>query len=222
MEPGLPDSTMPRIPGRRGGLRVGPRFLGVLMGLALVIGGAVWLRRPTPPAAPAALPELTLAELENVDGRLRPHGGTGFFTGFLVERGVDGRTRARSAMVDGRLEGVSEGWYPDGGLQVREFFRAGVSHGVRTKWHPNGQRASEASIVEGKLQGPFRRWHENGQLAERMEMRDGEADGVVESYYPSGFRKVRATVRAGKVIGQDQWADGEVRELAAQPVAAPN
>jgi antitoxin component YwqK of YwqJK toxin-antitoxin module len=100
-------------------------------------------------------------------------------------------------------------------LQVREHFANGVSHGLRTKWHPNGHKAAEGLIVNGQHDGQFRRWHEDGSLAEEIQMAAGVPDGPARAWYPSGFLKAKTFLTAGKVMAHQNWKDQEVVEESA-------
>jgi antitoxin component YwqK of YwqJK toxin-antitoxin module len=44
---------------------------------------------------------------------------------------------------NGQLNGVSEGWFTNGVLQIREHFMDGSSEGPVTKWHSSGAKLSE-------------------------------------------------------------------------------
>jgi len=178
--------------------------MGVLAGgLLALLALLFWWR-----AAPA--PEVLRAELRPQAGRLYRAGREQVaFTGWMIERYESGVLKSRSRIVEGLLEGVSEGWHPNGQMQVREHFQAGVSHGLRTKWHENGVKQSEGTVVEGKLQGVFRRWHENGKLAEEMELNGDTPEGLARSFYPSGFLKAQARLKEGQVTEQKFWKDGE-------------
>jgi hypothetical protein len=171
----------------------------------------------TPPRPPTATPEPTVVEvlrteLELRSARLHRVGETNTFNGWMVERYPDGSFRSRSAVTNGLLHGLSQGWHTNGQLQVSEYFKEGVSHGVRTKWSAGGARVSEANILEGRLHGPFRRWHETGALSEHVEFVDNQPDGTSLAYFPSGSLKTRATLQNGQVIGQQSWQDGEFKE----------
>lgn len=168
--------------------------------------------RSRPPAEPA-LPEITRSELVERDGRLHRPGETQPFSGWLVERYPDGRHRSRSRLVDGVLQGVSEGWHPDGTLQIREYYAAGVCEGLRTRWHTNGVVMSQTIFVAGRPEGVFRRWHPNGVLAEQIEFRDGKEHGTSLALYPSGHLRALARVNAGELVTNEFWPDG-VREPA--------
>jgi antitoxin component YwqK of YwqJK toxin-antitoxin module len=184
----------------------------VLLVIAAGVVAAVVLMRLRPQPESLALAEVARANLQLRDGRLYQVGRTNPFTGFMVEFYPHHAPLSRSVLSNGLLNGLSEGWYTNGQIQVREYFTNGVSHGFREKWHENGKKMSEANIVEGKIEGTFRRWHDNGQLAEQIEMKQGAPDGAAAAYYPSGCLKARTRAQAGKVIDQKIWNDGEMRE----------
>lgn len=164
---------------------------------------------------PAALPEVLATEMARRDGLLYHGQQTQPFTGFMLEKYPGGALKSRSAIRDGVLDGLSEGWHTNGQTQVREFFKKGVSHGLRVKWYDRGTKLSEGNIVEGKHEGIFRRWHENGRLAEEVNMRQGEPDGLSQAFYPSGYLKAQATMKNGQVVETKSWADGELKESHA-------
>ena len=182
---------------------------------AVVLTTGVWLG-----TRPAPLPEtveVSRAQLVLRDGRLYLPDATVPFSGFMHETSDAGTPRSRSRLVDGRLDGLSEGWHTNGVKQIEEHFRAGVSHGRRTKWDENGQKLSEAQIVEGRLEGMFRRWHADGTLAEELPMIAGQPEGLARSFYPSGCLKAEARLQAGRVREQHQWQDGERPGVTLNP-----
>ncbi|MBX3745863.1 MAG: toxin-antitoxin system YwqK family antitoxin [Verrucomicrobiae bacterium] len=160
--------------------------------LAVILAWGCSRREPAPETPPA---EATMAELESTPEGLRRPGATNLYTGWLIARYPSGELQSRSAISNGLLAGISEGWHTNGQIQVREHFVRGVSHGVREKWHPDGTRQSEATIVEGRLHGTFRRWHENGRLSEEVEMRDNRPVGTARAWDPDG--RLRTEVRIG-------------------------
>ena len=177
--------------------------LGLAFGLVLVL---VW--RPTRLPV-AGLPELARTNLVHLDGRWYQIGHTNPFVGVLLEYYPGGTVMSRSMVSNGQLNGLSEGWFTNRQMQVRETYRTNVADGVRIRWYPNGQKLSEAQIVMGKIQGPFRRWHENGQLAEEIPMHDGQQEGVGRAYYASGSLAMEVERHAGRVVSQKEWKDGE-------------
>jgi len=191
---------------------------GLVLKLALVVavigcGGVLLWRFWLSPGAPQAV-EVSRADLTARGGRLYQAGQGQPFSGWLVERYPSGSIKSRSALVNGLLDGVSEGWRTNGQLQVREHFHRGLSHGLRTKWYANGNKLSEVTIVDGKLHGTFRRWHENGNLAEEIELRQGSPEGLSRAYYPSGCLKAEVRMENGKPVERKSWKDGELMASA--------
>jgi len=185
--------------------------------LLIGIGGALTflLRRPPPPVERLEEPfepvELSRTNLVLIEGHLQLVGADVPFTGLMVEHYADGQLRSRSAVSNGLLQGLSEGYYTNGQIQVSEHFIKGVSHGVRTKWYPDGAKQSEAEISDGKLQGLFRRWHENGVLSEQLEFVADQPEGESLAYFPSGYLKARVVMKDGKPVEQKFWKDGEMK-----------
>ena len=166
---------------------------------------------PSSRVAPVSASRTNLAL---VSGRLCLTGQDRSFNGLMLEHSADGLLRSRSAVTNGLLHGLSEGWHTNGQLQVTEYFKAGVSHGLRTKWHLNGVKLSEGDIVDGKFHGTFRRWYDTGFLADQVEFAEGQPHGVSLAWYPSGSLKSRVKMHQGKVLEQNFWPDGE-KDLVA-------
>jgi len=185
----------------------------IFLGLALAVAGvaiALFLTRTRPPRKEIpGPPERPRNELVLRDGRLFDSDLP--FTGIVVEHFGDGGMKSRSAVSNGLLEGLSEGWHTNGVLQVKEHFVRGVSHGIRTKYHPNGRKLSVVNVVEGKLEGLYERWHENGALAEQIHLTNGVAHGESLAFHPDGSLKARVRLDHGAVIEQSFWEPGQVR-----------
>ncbi len=189
----------------------------LLVVLGVVAGGALLMvyrpGRPVGRGGPApAWPDVLRTNLVFADDRFRTSPDGPLFTGFVIERYADGALRSRSAVSNGLLHGLSQGWYTNGQLQVAEPFTAGVADGLRTKWYADGTTQSVATIAGGKLNGTFRRWHTNGVLSEQAEFVADHPDGVSTAWYPSGYLKARVFVKSGEAAEQRHWADGEKRE----------
>ena len=196
----------------------------LLISMIAVAAAVVGLWRdqnPSPSVGSALTPpvELLRTELVLTDGRLCPVGTSNAFTGVMVERYPDGGLRSRSAVANGLLNGLSEGWFTNKQLQVSEHFTNGVSHGLRVKWHANGLKAAEAQIVDGKLHGRFVSWHESGTKAAEVEFHQGQPDGISSAYFPSGALKSQVTMRDGAVIDRKDWKDGELARV--DPAQSP-
>ena len=164
------------IPGRLRGLLV----LGFLAGMILIFLLSPSQRDSVPPE------QVSRNQLVLQQGRLMKTSQTNAFTGLMVEFYPDGTLQSRSAVSNGLLHGVSEGWHTNGVLAVRETFCEGRSHGLRTKWNIESRRVSEVDIREGRIDGFHREWHTNGQLAVEVAMASGLPSGQSRRWSPDG------------------------------------
>ena len=164
----------------------------------------------------APLPEVDRSLLVLQRGRLQYAAQP--FSGYMTERYAGGSLKSRSAVSNGLLHGVSEGWHTNQMLEVREHFVNGVSHGQRIRWDGQGRKVSEAQIVGGKIEGIFQRWHDNGVLAEEVEMKNGQPEGLSRAWHLSGYLKAEVVISHGQVSKRHSYADGERREASASLV----
>jgi len=181
--------------------------------IMLVIGAGFivfQIYRSNPPDV--VLQEFDLAELTNQNDRLYVIGQTNAFTGVMTESYPDGSVKSKSEIADGRMHGKSEGFFLNGQKQIEEYFKLGVSDGIRTHWDTNGIKESEGRIVHGEFDGEYRKWHTNGQIAEQIFFEKGKPHGVAKSWYPSGFLKSRVEMEVGETKQRETWNDTEKRD----------
>lgn len=208
-----PSQSNPNGPAARG-----PVIRRVLAGVlaaavALAVTARVW--RNPPPAAPPLVPAVDhmaiqpLVQLERKDGRLCRPGEAGPYSGWVTEAHADASLKLKTEVVNGLWNGLSEGWATNGVLVLREHFKEGLPHGMRTTWHPNGKIKSEGRVVDGKQQGDFQQWDEQGRLVTRARFQDGQPEGLSLAWYPSGFLKAEALMNAGTVQSRNFYPDGE-------------
>jgi len=146
-------------------------------------------------------------------GRLMKTSQTNAFTGLMVEFYPDGTLQSRSAVSNGLLHGVSEGWHTNGVLAITEVFVSGKSHGTRTKWDASSNRIAETTISAGQIQGSHREWYTNGQPALEMSMVDGKAQGLARKWNPDASIAGQWVLSNGVVV-QSMTNAVELRALA--------
>lgn len=177
----------------KGGVR-GLLVLGFLTGAILTVILKPW-QRELVPAEQVSRNQLVLQQ-----GRLMKISQTNAFTGLMVEFYPDGTLQSRSAVSNGLLHGVSEGWHTNGVLAITEVFVSGTSHGTRTKWDAASNRIAETDIREGEIEGLHREWHTNGQPALEMSMVDGKAQGLARKWNPDASMAGQWVLSNGVVI----------------------
>jgi len=146
-------------------------------------------------------------------GRLMKTSQTNAFTGLMVEFYPDGTLQSRSAVSNGLLHGVSEGWHTNGVLAITEVFVSGKSHGTRTKWNASSNRIAETTISAGQIHGSHREWYTNGQPALEMSMVDGKAQGLARKWNPDASIAGQWVLSNGVVV-QSMTNAVELRALA--------
>jgi antitoxin component YwqK of YwqJK toxin-antitoxin module len=182
-------------------------FLAMALALAIRIGR-------TPPAQDQS--EVQRSELDLRNGVLYRRASSKPFTGSLVEDYAKGERKLQIEIRAGKVDGLSHGWFaPDDGqvkaevaemkgprarLEVEEHFVAGVSHGLRTRWHLNGQKKSEERIEQGVVTGAYVEWHDNGQKAVEMRFQGGHPEGLAQAWYPDGSLKSETRFSTGKIV----------------------
>lgn len=199
------------------------RLLLAMLGLALVVGLVESSRNALDTAESSASAPLSMARfrLENKAGQFFRPGSTVTFTGWITDHTPDGKVRLKTAVLDGRLHGLSEGWTTNGTLELRESFHRGLPHGLRMTWHANGQKRSEGRILFGLQQGVYRQWTETGALMAEADFKDGKPHGLSRAWHPSGCLKAEALMNHGEVVTRHFYPDGAQREptlLAGTPV----
>lgn len=192
----------------------------LLLSAAILLAGVgvVILFRRDAGARPVT--EAELSALESRDGRFFEKQSVRPFSGRVLSHDPSGQLRSSAQVSNGLLDGLSEGWFTNGVVQVRESFAAGVSHGTRTKWRQDGSVESEASIVQGVIEGRFAKWHANGTLAEEAFFQNGVPAGEARMWYADGSLASWCRLEQGKVAESKRWPPGECREWPASVAKA--
>ena len=68
--------------------------------------------------------------------------------------------------VEGKLDGETVWYYPNGHLKVKGNYRHGEFDGKWEKFYANGNKSMEVIYNNGVLEGPFTRWYKNGRPME--------------------------------------------------------
>ncbi len=189
--------------GSEGEVRSGGWWVVLRTLLLVVLGSALVMaylgsRRRSQTTQPAV--EVDRKELVLQDGRLVRSGQSNAFTGLMLEFYPDGTLQSCSAVSNGVLHGLSEGWHTNGVLAVQETFVMVRSEGIRTKWDSVSNRIAESSIHDEKIHGFHREWHANGRLILEASMSEGQPHGLVRKWSPEGVLIGQWTLSNGVVV----------------------
>ena len=104
---------------------------------------------------------------------------------------------------DGKLDGLSTGWYENGQKEYEINYKDGKVDGLATGWYENGQKKYENNWKDGDRDGLSTSWYENGQKELEHNYKDGEKDGLSTSWYENGQKEY-----------ENNWKDGKRDELS--------
>jgi len=89
-------------------------------------------------------------------------------------------------MKDGKMDGITCFYYPDGSYAAKSSFKSGVQDGLTEVFYQNGGLERSHEWKEGKLHGWVREYYPNGQLKSEVEMRRGCSVGEYRMYSSDG------------------------------------
>jgi uncharacterized protein len=94
--------------------------------------------------------------------------------GLMLTRTQDGATSSEVNYVDGKYEGESKYFHPEGGPLSTGSFRNNLQHGLWTWYHINGKKESEVSFTNGFKEGEQIFWSEAGEIVKREHYKKGK------------------------------------------------
>lgn len=111
-----------------------------------------------------------------------------------------------------KLTGLQEGYYDNGQISHRKFYKNGLAEGMGYSWYRNGQLAGRCSYKRGKLDGVGESFYDNGQLEERANFKAGKCEGLRKWWHYNGQLKVRSTYKDGEANGLSEtwYPDGQL------------
>ena len=104
-------------------------------------------------------------------------------------------------------------YYHKGREQVmtREFYEAGVLHGLKTTYYPDGTVTEEINYVNGKKEGPNKFYSPEGQLLKDLNHSNDELHGPATYYDAQGGPVIKGSYKAGKKDGLwTYYAEGQL------------
>jgi len=84
------------------------------------------------------------------------------FTGVVFVNHKNGKIWKEGTYKDGKMQGLSKGYYPSGKLWFEQDIQDGKYIYVK-KWHENGKLMSEQHYKKGKVSS-YKQWDEAGAL----------------------------------------------------------
>ena len=123
------------------------------------------------------------------------------YTGWVKSMYGNGKIRSSSLYQykDGKLDGLSTGWWKNGQKEFERNYKDGKMVGLWTLWYWNGQKESERNYKDGNLHGLSTLWWKNGQKKREVNWKDGERDGLQTKWYENGQKWSEELYKDGKL-----------------------
>ena len=101
---------------------------------------------------------------------------------------------------NGKLHGLSHGWYRSGQLRIETHWKNGGKHGLDRGWYENDQLWYEKYWKNGGPDGPSRAWYPNGKLEYEHNWKNGVYHGPQRGWYDSGQLRIETHWKNGTVV----------------------
>jgi uncharacterized protein len=127
----------------------------------------------------------------------------------------NGQVRIEQNFQNGRVAGVSKGYYIDGSVQSERPMRNGEDEGTYKSYHLNGQPRAELNYHLGSRQGICKRYYENGQVESIENYVLDAKDDTSYYYYENGKLRRVGLYRNGEPWGEHRFysPEGELSHI---------
>jgi len=116
--------------------------------------------------------------------------------------------------AEGKIQGLSIGWYEDGTLKSECNYKDGKREGVSKEWYKDGMLKSEYNYKDNKMDGVCRKWHKrSGPLYIECNYKDNKKNGAYKQWHINGTLMIDGNYKDDKREGVfKQWrSDGTLR-----------
>lgn len=122
------------------------------------------------------------------------------YNGYLIEKD-SGVVIAKVPILEGKENGVAQGWYKSGKRKYERSFRHGNRTDKHRGWYENGTLAFEYYFREDKYEGEQKTFFENGCPWQSLHYVHGYEEGKQKSWNESGRVINNFTVKKGRLYG---------------------
>ena len=109
------------------------------------------------------------------------------FSGIIIEKFPNGKSKSWISMNNGLASGLWQEWYENGKLKFNGHWLNGKAHGLWEYYHENGVlRQEEFYDLETPI-GIFRDYYNNGQVKLQSSWLNGKKHGIWKYYSENGI-----------------------------------
>jgi antitoxin component YwqK of YwqJK toxin-antitoxin module len=107
-------------------------------------------------------------------------------TGKVVLKHFNGKVLTEYNYVNGHMDGLYRSYYPDGSLQVQDYYKNGLDDSTYTFYFFGGKVAVEGKYHLGNKVGDWKNYRSNGTLTMTEHYENGAVNGKRIYYYENG------------------------------------
>lgn len=100
------------------------------------------------------------------------------YTGIIEEYNDSGTLISEIKLVNGKKEGLSKFYWPDGKLKCEANYQNGIYHGSVTRYFENGNLFSSFNYDQGQESGKQQIWKSDGRIKVNYEVINGRKYGL--------------------------------------------
>lgn len=163
-----------------------------------------------PKAGLTELPTYEIPAIETAEEDLVLNRSTGSwslhgipYSGYSIKRFPDGKLEKKTGFYQGKKQGKSWAYYPDGHLKHITPYHKNLVHGRVHNWFGNQGHPPLAirNYYLGKPHGSYKKWYKSGQLFKQMNYDLGKEVGMQKAYNENGSLYANYEARNGRSFG---------------------
>ena len=108
------------------------------------------------------------------------------YTGVLQNINEKGILESEAEYKDGKMNGFSKLYYPNGKLGSEATFKDNVQDGLQKDYFEDGKVKLEIPYKNGKVEGTAKEFYPNGKLFVEATYKNAIKDSYEKSYYETG------------------------------------
>lgn len=98
----------------------------------------------------------------------------------------NGKIRSEVEYKNGKLEGITKGYYKNGQLAYSATYKDDKRHGVEKWYYDDGALLRESAYINGEKNGIEKTYYRNGNLSSQANYENGKRVGITKTYYSNG------------------------------------
>lgn len=120
-------------------------------------------------------------------------------------RWLNGQKISETHYVNGEQHGISQTWYHNGQLHVRDHISHGNSHGPHEVWFADGRPYLRVQYKNRQRHGLQEVWYNNGNKQYETMFEEGERQGLCKIWHKNGQMAAIQMYEKNKLLLQRKW-----------------